>query len=114
MMTANMVNSKSASWLRPAASADPGKFYANQQQKHSTQNIHSIVDLHNTTMQTATSHLQRAQDFLMSQEKQKPKQRVAPQQLFKCCKEGEMLKSSEETANCSLCGQFFIFTVIYY
>lgn len=31
--------------------------------------------------------------------------------VFKCCKDGEMLKSSEETANCSFCGQFFIFKV---
>jgi hypothetical protein len=47
----------------------------------------------------------------LSQEKVKPRPQTSAIKSFKCCKEGEMLLSSDETANCSSCGLFFIFNV---
>ena len=77
-----MNQSKSLPWLRQhSALQDKTSYYSNQQHKHSTQNLM----------------------LAESQEKRRPKQL--------CCREGQLLSSSEETANCSHCGQFFIMTV---
>lgn len=78
-----MNQSKSLPWLRQhSALQDKTSYYSNQQHKHSTQNL-MLAD---------------------SQEKRRQRSQL-------CCREGQLLSSSEETANCSACGQFFIMTV---
>ena len=71
-----------------------------QTQKNSTQNIHSLLKID----ENHHSHP-------LSQEKVKPRPQMAALKSYMCCKDGEMLMSSDDTANCSSCGLFYIFNV---
>ena len=80
-----MNSSKSMAWLRqPQDLQDKTSYYNNQQSKHSTQNIHSLLKI-----DEAAHSVERLASAPKTQH---------------CCKDGHMLKSSEETGNCSFCG----------
>jgi hypothetical protein len=114
-----MINSKSITWIRPGSAAPltgaTSKYQSHYniktaENKNSTQNIFSCKYLkvekpQNVSQPPVTlplSHERSARNLLTTQTIVRP---------TTCCKDGEMLKSSEETANCSQCGQFLIVNV---
>lgn len=36
---------------------------------------------------------------------------ISKAKQFRCCRDGHILNNTEETGNCSKCGQFYIFIV---
>ena len=122
---AMMNSSKSMTWLRSNQTANAQhpplqdktnqftnsqSVTAHQTQKNSTQNIHSILKIEDSGS-AIQSHEKKA---LGGARHQSAGQQLPPSHFmakFQCCKGGQMLMSSQETANCSLCGLFYIFNV---